>query len=385
MAIEFDISVYATNEAETLADCITAIDNACRGYAGRISVLLNGTTDQSVSILRKMKTENADLAVLLFPIANKANAINHFLYEARDPAAAVLFFVDAYVTIGTGALCALADALAAHQHAQMAYGVPREGRWAKAIAEDARAGRGTIQGNLYAMRRAFADRLVTQQLRVPLGIYWGDALLAAMAKHDLRRPGEVPWDDSRVIGVVDADFITRPRSPFRWRDIQRQYAREIRQARGRMENAAMKAILYRDGFSGLPADGNSMTIQWLRTQASPFSGSWRRRFFTKQAIKKIPASPYGGPLAPELVLFQERASRTAETGQKVLHPATPMPAPILSVASPARPSASSRTGSAVGPASPGSPLKARAGGHRGTDRRRSRGGQAGSGRRFVRR
>jgi hypothetical protein len=299
-SVEFDIAVFSTNEAKTIASCVTAIDRACRGHSSRISVLFNGTTDASISIIRSIKLANACLKMFLCRVEDKANTMNQFLYVLRDPTSLTHFFVDGYVAITPGALEALADALATHPDAYMASGVPLNGRSAKAIVDNVRSGRTGVRGNLFAMRPTFADRIVTAQLRLPRGLYRGDGLLGAMAKHNLD-PLSRSWDENRVIDVLDATYSFRPLSPFRWKDIQRQYRREIRQARGRMENEAIKAIVYRDGFSGLPADSDDMLVNWLQRCCPPSSRSFRERFFINRAAKKVSISRRVASNAKELI------------------------------------------------------------------------------------
>jgi len=300
MPVQFDIAVFAANEAATIESCVTAIDRACHGHTAQISVLLNGTTDNCISILQTIDIHNVLLRVYSLAVADKSNAINNFLYFVRDRSAIAHFFVDGYVRITHGALQALVDALVANPSAQIASGVPIRGRSAKAIADDVRAGGSEIRGNLFAMRPAFADHFVAEQLRLPRGLYRGDPLLASMAKHDFDALNK-PWDNNRVIGVLDATYDVRPLSPFRWQDIRRQYRREINQARGWIENEAIKEIIYRNGYSALPIDSNEMIVTWLQRNRRSLPRSLKAKFFTHQAIKKLSIGPRVEPIQAELI------------------------------------------------------------------------------------
>src|SRR5690242_10357698 len=91
MTFQFDIGVFAVNESRTIRSCVGALDRACEGHTARISVLLNGITDNSTQILKSLKLLHASLEVYLFPEADKATAINEFLYSIRDCAAKVHF------------------------------------------------------------------------------------------------------------------------------------------------------------------------------------------------------------------------------------------------------------------------------------------------------
>ena len=302
--IKFDIAVFAANEAGSLAPCIRALDRACHGNIGHISVILNGTTDNSIDLLRNLELSHASLDVYFCPLPDKSNAINHFLYSIRDPAAHLHACVDAYVKVHHQALQALADALSTHPHAHIASGVPLTGRSAKAIIESSGAG---VRGNLFAMRPTFVERLVSAGLRLPIGLYRGDGLLGSFAMHDLDPAN--PWDTDRVVGVLDAYYSFKPLSVFRWRDIRRQYNRVIRQALGRVEIAAIQRIIYYDGsvgkpngFSDLPSDGHEMVNEYLRSNVSfpPRPYRWLARYAIRHG------SPTGKPITPNLVLSTAR-------------------------------------------------------------------------------
>jgi len=293
---DFDIAVYAANEAATIEACVASIDRACAERRAHISVLLNGTTDSSIALLNSMRLEHASISVYLFPVTDKANAINHFLYRLRQDAEAH-FGIDAYTQIAPGALRAIAEALAAQPQAYIASGLPLTGRSAQAMAEQSLHG-GAVEGRLYALRPSFVDKLVEAGLRLPLQIYRGDPLLGSMAAHDLDPIG-TPWDSRRIIGAPNATFAITPLSIFRWRDIRRQYRREIRQARGVMENEAIKSIIYSAGYAALPENANDMIATWLKTN-HPQPRSLRERFFINRALRQLNA-PRISPAAPELV------------------------------------------------------------------------------------
>ena len=106
--LDFDIAVFAVNEAATIGACIQSIDRACAGRKAHVSVLLNGTTDNTAASLKALRLSHAGMTVYRFPVADKANAINHFLYQLRRDAR-VHIGVDAYTRIGEGSFRAIAQ------------------------------------------------------------------------------------------------------------------------------------------------------------------------------------------------------------------------------------------------------------------------------------
>lgn len=297
--LDYDIAVFAVNEAATIERCLTAIDRAAAGCRTRIVVLLNGTTDNSLEIIKATRLLHAALVVYRFPAADKANAINRFLYDLRLDAA-IYFCIDAYTRIGPDSLRAMAAALEADPYALVASSIPTNGRSAKTVREYTLKG-GAISGQLYALRPDFVNRLVAAGFRLPLQIYRGDALLGSMAAHDLDAPG-TKWDDRRIIGVEGATYEISPLSIFRWRDIIRQYRRETRQARGRFENEAIKSIIYAKGYAALPSNATDMIKEWLQShQLKP--RSLREGYFMRQALQRLDeARPAPADLVPQLAL-----------------------------------------------------------------------------------
>lgn len=300
---EFDIAVFAANEAAALRECVASIDAICEAHRAHISVLLNGTTDQSAEILKRTELRHASMTVFRFPVADKANAINHFLYELRRDAD-VHFCIDGHVRISAGSLDAMRTALATHPHAHIASSMQLTGRSARSYAAEVMRG-GAITGQLFAMRPSFVDRIVAHGFRLPLQIYRGDPLIGSMAAHDLD-PMRTEWDNRRILGVAEAGFAIRPLSPFRLRDVKRQFQREIRQARGAMENEAIRSIIYKSGYGALPTNANQMLRTWL-TRDKPRPRSIQETFFTRLALRHLSQATDIEPNAPA-VLYDSAAS-----------------------------------------------------------------------------
>ncbi len=275
------------NEAATIASCLESLDANCEGVPARILLLLNGSTDDTLAIAEGLRLKHATLEIHASRGADKANAINQYVHRLRDPGA-LAFFVDGYITAHAGALPAIEGALAAHPHAHVASAVPVSGRSSAYMRAQLLKG-GGISGNLFACTPRFLDRLVAAGLRLPLFLYRGDGLIGSMAAHDLDAIG-TPWDNSRLIGVADATYEFRPLSPFRWRDVKRQLKREVRQARGTLESAAVKALIYERGYAALPGDADTLVRDFVAAKGLPPAGL-KARFLRHLALKDLRASP----------------------------------------------------------------------------------------------
>jgi len=295
--LDFEIGVYAVNEALTLKECIRSIDRASAEHRVGITVILNGTKDNSLEVLGSLRLEHAGLRAFMLPFADKSNAINTFFYDLRRPAG-VYVQIDGYVRISAGSLAAVRQALFRSENINIVSTCQTSGRSAEAETRRTLAG-GKCTGQFHAVRPSFMDRFVSAGLRLPLRLYWGDGLLGSMAAHDLDAMGK-PWDNDRVIGIPEAGFEIKPLTVWHWDDIRRQYRREIRQTMGRLQNEAIKAIIYQRGYSALPLDAHDMVKDWLSAHRPQPRSPWGR-FKLAQALRQLDTPP-PPPSKADLVL-----------------------------------------------------------------------------------
>lgn len=248
---DWHIGVFCQNEEATLEACLASVSGAASHRDSLITVLINGSTDGSEDVARAMANRiKTPIRVFRIRHADKAHAINVWLHELNIKSS-LYFGVDAYVRVCRDSLDALATALERTPAALAATGVAMTGRTEPRAHMATVATGGALHGQLYALRGSFVDRMVASGIRLPIGTYWGDGLLGAMAAFDLD-PIRQPWTPKRLITVPGARFATNPLSPFKVEDIRRQFRRMVRQSRGRMQNAAIRKIVHTTGFSGLP-------------------------------------------------------------------------------------------------------------------------------------
>lgn len=152
---------------------------------------------------------------------------------------------------------------------------------------------GRLHGQLHGLRRDFIDRLVGRGIRLPIGLYYGDGLVGSMAMHDLNSLN-IEWDTSRIVGLSDASYEIPTLSVFRVRDLRRQFNRKIRQMRGRLENAAIREIIYMSGYEGLPEYSDDMIRAFLAEHDDPPVSLPDRPFMAlakRQARRVVRPSP----------------------------------------------------------------------------------------------
>jgi hypothetical protein len=234
--------------------------------------------------LSRLKTVKQRVSVFEIAFGDKANAWNHFIHRFRPPAS-VYFFVDAYAVVQPFAFDQLSKAIASSNGVNAATALPTTGRSAASLSRRIRETHG-LHGSLHALRRDFVDRICARKIRLPIGLYWGDGLIGAMAMFDLEPCRDV-WTPSRIAVAEGATWKHRPLSLIRVSDLMRQLNRMVRQARGRMENVALKPIIREAGFEGLPAFSDSMLQAWIAQDPANRMPSPYKDLFGYIAVRRV--------------------------------------------------------------------------------------------------
>ena len=298
---KWSVSVFARNERHHLPACIKAIARAIRGVNTHVSLILNGTSDDSSTVADAL-TRQLGLSIEIYDIefGDKSNAFNQFVYSIR-PKADVYFFVDGYAMVDEFAFIELNRSLEEHSQSNAAAALPSTGRSASNIRVDMLK-YGGLHGSLFALRRSFVDRLVMMELRLPIGLYRGDGLIGSFVAHDL--DPQNPWRPFLAGNVVPtATWQTVPLSVWRWRDLVRHWHRLIRQGRGRLEHEAIKEIIYRNGYKALPVYADLMILEWINKLPKYRRSKLIRDPFAMLAVWQIrrPRSPATEEIIPHLL------------------------------------------------------------------------------------
>jgi len=298
-ATVWSAAVFGRNEAASIAPCLAALARAGRGQALQVTVLLNGTTDDSAArALEALQRLRQPGRVFGIPRGDKANAFNQFVRHLR-PAAPVHVFVDAYAEVAPDALRHLHAALEARPGAQAAAALPSAGRSAARLRAEMLRESG-LHGSLFALRDGFLDRLAAQGISLPLNLYRGDGLLGSLVLHDLDAQGG-GWRHERIALVPEATWRAPRLQPWRWRDWRRQFRRLVQQARGRLQAAALREDIYGPGFSALPEDADARVLRWIA--ANPGA--------------RMPR-PWGDPFAALAVAEMRRPPRATDAAPRLL-------------------------------------------------------------------
>ena len=296
--LDWNVAVYCLNEEKRLRGCLDSVLAGLDGRNALVTVILNGSKDRSAEIANSFVAAGHPVELFQIAAGDKANAINQFNYHLRSPAH-TYGGVDGYAYIAPESFRAMEERLAVDPDAVAATGVCTNGRTMRLATEATLMVGGRLHGQLHSFRRDFIDRMVAGGIKLPLGIYWGDGLLGSMAAHDLDAVGK-PWENRRIAGVAAATYEIPSLSVLKFRDLKQQFRRKIRQQRGRIQNAAIKDLIYRVGFQGLPDSADSMVADYLAAHGPP-SVEWLDRMFQRLALQETWQRPQSTDLVPHAV------------------------------------------------------------------------------------
>jgi len=303
--VDIGVTIFCHNEAARIGACLASVAAAGRNTRLSVTLIANGTTDASIARAKHaMEVQKLSGSIYSIGHPDKSNAINHSFYTVRVPAR-MHVFIDAYAIIAPDSFKGFATVLSTNQEAVAATGIAGNGRTMKAATEETLRQGGRLHGQLHAFRPSFIERLTDRGLFLPIGLYRGDGLLGSMACHDLD-PRRNPWANHRIKGTVEAVYQIPQLSPFSPRDIARQFRRKIRQLRGRMENAALGAIIYTQGFGALPETADDMILAWL-SNGGTVPVTRAEKPFLHLALQKIRAAKQPSPAELDPVLVHTTA------------------------------------------------------------------------------
>lgn len=280
------IAVLAHQEEARIATCIGSLPLGEPDVA--IHIVVNGSTDQTAAIARKMATQHDNVTVHEFAEGGKSRSWNRFVFETIGEFHAVHVFVDGDAEVSPESVKALESALAENSNANAASALPLNGRKVRHYQDAMRREHGLF-GDLYALRGDFIARMKGAGIRLPDDLVGDDGLLAALAKTDLQ--SEANWDDARVAICEGAGFLCEPvrlADPRSWR---LQYRRMINYSVRHFQNRMITKIMRGDGPAALPKqmlDVYAQELPGLAPRAS-FPEIW----FDRIALRRMAARSSG--------------------------------------------------------------------------------------------
>jgi hypothetical protein len=319
----WSVAVFTSRESiETLASTIDAALTATIDRHAVIDVIVNGNralADEAahyVNALQAVGNTPKLVRVWYIGIANKAHAWNVYANELW-PGSEIAYFVDGYVQVKPDAFALIAEGLGATPNALAGTAVPTVGRSAKALREwFLRAG--LISGNCFALRGQVLNKLRDRGFRLPLGIYYHDALITSIICFDLD-PSTQRYDSKRILVHPQATWTYRPLAWWRFADLRTQWKRMMRQAHGLLEDRAIRFALSvrKSPIDELPRTVDKLIRNWLDGCPGEARGVFLRNPLCYFAARKLSYPQDWSQTAAALPILVTRGELPWQPGRSI--------------------------------------------------------------------
>jgi len=264
---DWSVAIFAAREApDTLIGVLNAVLAEVNGRRAAIDFLINGNEALAREMARQVVAKNTrGVTVRIWDISlrDKSYAWNEYVHRIWPPARSTLF-LDGYVRVVEGSLVAMEGQLGESSQLLCVSAAPTQSRsadkWRAQLAAT-----GGVVGGMHALPARTMERLRRDEIRLPLGIYRGDSLLAAIFSFDFD-PTHGRWDPSRAGICWPAGFQIGVASAISVRDLRTHFSRAVRQGRGAFENKAYRhhLAIERRAPSTLPFDDKALVCGWVR-------------------------------------------------------------------------------------------------------------------------
>ncbi len=208
------------------------------------------------------------------PLGDKANAWNTYIHKIWC-GEGLVFFIDGYVRLRPNALHQLEVSLAENPATLAASGVPTVGRTASRLRNEMLKS-GGFHGNLCSLRGSVIDEMRRRTIRIPIGMYRVDSLVGAFLCFGFN-PAAYSWDTERIVVAGGASWDIDEKRWWVVSDVHAKIKQIMRQAKGRLENAAVKYFftILKCQPEDLPQNSARLITAWARDDPQ----GWKQLIF----------------------------------------------------------------------------------------------------------
>jgi len=255
--------------------------------------LVNGNqrlSQEAATAAAKWQTQQYCVRIWNIEQGDKAHAWNEYVHRIWTPDT-IAFFLDAYAEAQPGSFTRLAEALNNAPETLAATAVPSAGRSAASL-RDTMLRQGGLHGNMHVLGIPAMTRLRASGFRLPLGLYRTDSLINAVLNFNFD-PAQYRWDTSRVAVVAAASWDVQGITKLTPANIIGQLKRMVRQARGLLENRAVRQHLaiHRHSPESLPRTAHELVSEWLRSHPSEARSLFIKAPLTYYASRQFKTLP----------------------------------------------------------------------------------------------
>lgn len=257
-----------------IAGCLRSLQASGLGPGDKIYVLINGSTDDTEAVVRRMEKCDSRIRAIVIGLGDKANAWSYYVNHLAAPDTQLHVFVDGDVLVSPDAIVAIEKRLGEHPEALAASTLPKGGRTARVWSERILREHG-MPGNFYALRGETLARIKSLSINIPVGMIGDDPLLRWLLLNDFTPNGVV--DRSRIRPVPQAFFEYESIPLMNWQGLRALFSRQMRYQLRDLQMNLLQQHLRRFGLNAMPR-----RIDSLYHQATPMmalKGQFKMRKF----------------------------------------------------------------------------------------------------------
>lgn len=243
------VAIFAHNEAQGIAANISAVQNAGLGPDDPVFVLINGTTDETESIVTEIAQQDSRVRPVVIALGDKANAWSFYVNHLAPDKSDLHVFIDGDVQVSEGSFDAIHAHLAVHPEALAASTLPQGGRTSKAWARRILRHHG-MPGNFYALRGDTLRQIKARSINMPVGLIGDDPFLRWLLLSGLEPGGRI--EPGRIRPVPEAHFTYQSIPLTNWRGLRALWARQMRYQLRDLQMNLLQAHLTTYGLSAMP-------------------------------------------------------------------------------------------------------------------------------------
>lgn len=265
MSSMWAVAIFAYREP--LAELLKTL-KAARQATDRNTVtdiLVNGNPSLTNNLKKWLQENDEDwqrLRVWSIKFGDKANAWNSYFHHIWQ-GESLAFFLDGYVRLRPDSISLLGTALIKQPKKLGGSGVPSGNSTAERLAK-IMLSEGGFHGNFCAIMGNVIKEIKDRSIYIPIGLYRTDSLVGAWLSFGLN-PSVNDWSTDRLLVHPDVTWDTPTKYWWNYSDIKATFKRKLRQARGNLENNAVRYYLANCKLPPefLPKTAHELVNNWI--------------------------------------------------------------------------------------------------------------------------
>lgn len=249
MINNIQICVFAYNLEKTIKSNIINLINSCSEYTPDIYVMINGCRDNTFSIVSQIANDHPNIHPINIELGDKSNAWNTFIFQYYSKSSLAIF-ADGDLCFEENAINNLLDFHFRNPHYNAISSFPCDkGRssqqWRYNLLREHQ-----FTGALYLLSPRFIDKIIDQDVKLPVGLIGDDSMLGYLSATDICSGTDLPIQ--RIGVCTNAIFIYDSLNPLSWQDCKLYLRRRLRYSLRYFQQHSIVTNLKRSGIQAMP-------------------------------------------------------------------------------------------------------------------------------------